>query len=84
LKIEMATYASVPAISVTALNKNERRRPVVSATTPVGISKSTVPTVNAELATKTWKMFKPESRRNNVFTPQITDAESVKRPEMTR
>src|SRR5687768_12028957 len=33
---------------------------------------------------KTSKMSSPESSRNSVFTPQITDAESVKRPEITR
>jgi hypothetical protein len=74
----------VPAPSTAALSRNDRRRPAVSATTPVGISNSTMPTVNAALAMKTSKMSSPASSRNSVLTPQITDAESVNTPEITR
>jgi hypothetical protein len=66
------------------LHRNERRRPLVSATTPVGISKSTIPAVYAALATNTSKMSSPASSRKRVLTPQMTDAESVNSPEMAR
>jgi hypothetical protein len=74
----------VPIIKMAVLSRNDRLRPVVSATTPVGISNRIVPTVNAEFAMKTSKMLSPASSRNSVLTPQITDADSVNRPEITR
>jgi hypothetical protein len=68
---------------VTALSRNDRRRPLVSATTPVGISNSTIPAVKAALAMKTSKMSRPASSRNRVLTPQMTEAESVNSPLST-
>jgi hypothetical protein len=41
------------------------------------LSKTTIPAVKAALATKTSKMSSPASRRNSVFTPQMTEADSV-------
>jgi hypothetical protein len=40
--------------------------------------------VKAALAMKTSKMSSPASSRNRVLTPQITDADSVNRPALTR
>ena len=74
----------MPAARTTVLIRKARRRPAVSATTPVGISNSTMPAVKAAFATKTSKMSRPASSRKSVFTPQITEAESVKRPETAR
>jgi hypothetical protein len=70
--------------SVAALNRNERRRPLASAMTPVGISKRTIPAVNAAFAMKTSKMSSPASRRKRVLTPQMIEAERVNSPEMAR
>jgi hypothetical protein len=69
---------------VTVLSRNERRRPLVSATTPVGTSKITMPAVNAALAMNTSKMSSPASSKNKVLTPQMTDADRVNSPEMVR
>lgn len=80
----MATYPSVPISSVAALIRNDRRRPLVSATTPVGISKTTVPAVKAALAMKTSKMSSPAASRNRVLTPQMTEAYGVNSPEIAR
>jgi hypothetical protein len=71
-------------VRLAALRRKDRRRPLVSATTPVGISNSTMPAVKAALATNTWKVSRPASNRNSVLTPQITEAESVNNPEMAR
>jgi hypothetical protein len=57
--------------------RNETRLPSVSATTPVGISKMTIPAENAAFATKTSKKLRPASSRNSVLTPQMSAAESV-------
>jgi hypothetical protein len=40
--------------------------------------------VNAALAMNTSKMSRPASRRNRVFTPQITDADSVYNPAIIK
>ena len=67
-------------IRIPTLSKNDTRRPRVSASTPVGISKTTMPAVNAPLAKNTPKMSSPASSRNSVLTPQIMAAESVYSP----
>jgi len=67
-----------------ALKRKEARRPCVSATTPVGISNNTMPAVKAALAMNTSEIFKPASSKKRVFTPQITDADSVYSPAITR
>ena len=74
----------MPTHRIDTLNRNEARRPTVSATTPVGISNSTLPAVNAAPATNTPKMSRPASSRNSVFTPQISEAESVYTPEIAK
>ena len=47
------------------------RRPRVSATTPVGTSKSTWPAVKKALAAKASVMLRPASSRNSVLMPQM-------------
>ncbi len=81
---EVPTYPSVPRSTTATLSRNEVRRPRVSASTPVGISKRAMLPVNTALATNTPKMSSPASRRKRVLTPQISDAESVYSPAMTR
>ncbi len=66
------------------LSRNDARLPAVSASTPVGISNTTMPAVNAALATNTSKMSRPASSRKSVLTPQITDADSVYSPAIAR
>jgi hypothetical protein len=56
---------------------NDRRRPRVSATTPVGISKSTCPTVKNALAAKASVLLRPASSRKRVLMPQMNEADSV-------
>lgn len=53
------------------------RRPRVSATTPVGISNKTWPIVKNALAKNASVLLNPASSKNNVFTPQISDAANV-------
>ena len=65
-------------------SRKDTRRPSVSATTPVGTSNSAMAAVNAAFATKTSKMLRPAWSRKSVLMPQISDAESVKRPLITR
>ena len=75
---------------IATLSRNDTRRPIVSASTPVGISNTTLPAVNAAFATNTPKMLSPASSRNSVLTPQISAAANVyspairKYPVMTR
>ena len=71
------TYRSVVAPSTVTESRNETRRPSVSATTPVGISKTTIPAENAAFAMKTSKKLRPASSRKSVLTPQMSAAESV-------
>jgi len=61
----------------TSDKRNDARRPIVSATTPVGISNRTVPTENAAFAMKTSAIESPASRRKSVLIPQMIDAASV-------
>ena len=63
--------------SVTAPSRKEARRPTVSATTPVGTSKITIPAVKAAFATKAPVMVRPASSRNSVLIPQMRDAAKV-------
>ena len=53
------------------------RRPQVSATTPVGTSKSTMPAVKKALAANASRLLRPASSRNSVLMPQMNDAASV-------
>ena len=45
----------------------------MSATTPVGTSNSTIPTVKNAFAAKASPMLRPASSRNSVLMPQIID-----------
>ena len=51
--------------------------PTVSATTPVGISKITMPTVKNAFAANASKFDSPASSRKSVLMPQMNDAASV-------
>lgn len=73
----MTRYSSVEASSVAAPRMKENRRPRVSATTPVGISKMTWPTAKNAFAAKASALLRPASRRKSVLTPQMKDAASV-------
>ncbi len=73
----MTRYSSVATNNVATPSKNDARRPQVSATTPVGTSKTTWPTVKNAFAPKAWAFDRPASRRNSVLTPQMNDAANV-------
>ena len=75
---------SVVAASTETESRNETRRPSVSATTPVGTSKSTMPAEKHAFATNTSKKLSPAPRRKSVFTPQISAADSVYSPESVK
>ncbi len=77
------TYPRVVRNRIVTLNRNEARRPRVSANTPVGISKIAEPAANAALARKTSKIPSQASSRNSVFTPQIRAAASMYSPATT-
>jgi hypothetical protein len=53
------------------------RRPIVSATIPVGTSNTTMPTVKNALAAKASRFVRPASSRKIVLIPQMKDAASV-------
>ena len=53
------------------------RRPIVSATIPVGTSKSTMPPVKKALAANASRLERPASSRKIVLIPQISDAARV-------
>ena len=63
---------------------SDTRRPTVSATTPVGISNRTFPSVNAALVIITWKMSRPACSLNNVSMPQMRDIARLNRPVIRR
>ncbi len=63
--------------SVTVPSRYEARRPSVSATTPVGISKRNIPALKNALAANASKFVRPASSRNSVLMPQMKDAASV-------
>ena len=78
------TYARVPRASVASERRKDARRPLVSATTPVGTSNRAIAAVNAALATKTSKMLSPACRRKRVLMPQMSEADRVNSALMTR
>jgi hypothetical protein len=53
------------------------RRPIVSATIPVGTSKMTIPPVKKALAANASRFDRPASSRKIVLIPQIRDAARV-------
>ena len=57
--------------------RNEARRPMVSAMTPVGTSKTICPALKVALTANTQKMLRPASSRNRVLTPQMIEADRV-------
>jgi hypothetical protein len=75
-----ATYARVPTMRSATLRRKEARRPRVSATMPVGTSKRAMLPVKIALATNACRSDNPAPSRNIVFTPQISDADSVYAP----
>ncbi len=70
-------YSSVETSNVVAPSTNDVRLPLVSATRPVGTSKSTCPSVKNALAVNACALLSPASSRNSVFTPQMSDVASV-------
>ena len=68
-----ATYKSVVRNRVARQSSSDTRRPTVSATTPVGISKIIEPAVNAAFVSITWKMSSPAPSLNSVSMPQMRD-----------
>jgi len=80
----IATYKSVVPNSVARHRSSDTRRPSVSATTPVGISNSTFPSVNAALVIMTWKMSSPACSLNSVSMPQMSDIARLNSPVMRR
>ena len=66
------------------LMSNDFLRPRVSATTPVGTSNTSCAAVKVAFTTMAWKMFSPAPSRNKVFTAQMSDADRVNRPDVTR
>jgi len=69
---------------VAAPRRNEKRRPRVSAMTPVGISKITCPTAKNAFAANASVLLRPASSRNSVLMPQMNDAASVVRSVRSR
>ena len=63
--------------SVAAPSRYDVRRPTVSATTPVGTSKSTSPAVKNAFAANAWVMVRPASSRKRVLIPQMNDDAKV-------
>ena len=53
------------------------RRPIVSATMPVGTSNSTIPAVKKAFAANASAFESPASSRKIVLIPQMNDAASV-------
>ncbi len=53
------------------------RRPIVSATMPVGTSNSTMPALKKALAANASRLVRPASSRKIVLIPQMNDAASV-------
>ena len=75
---------SVVTPSTLTERRNETRRPSVSATTPVGISNTTIPAEKAAFAMKTSRKLSPALSRKSVLTPQMSAAESVYSPESVK
>ncbi len=76
------TYNSVVTNRVARQSNKDTRRPTVSATTPVGISNTIEPAVNAALVSITWKMSSLAWSLNSVSMPQIRDIARLKSPVM--
>ena len=75
----VSTYNRVEAARVTMARSSDALRPMVSATTPVGTSKTICPTVNTEFTIMTWKIVSPPSRiRKMVLIAQITEDANMK------
>ena len=72
-----STYRAVVTARVIVPQRNEARRPHLSATIPVGISKSTMPAVKKAFAANASRFDSPASSRKIVLMPQISDAASV-------
>src|ERR1700716_271184 len=79
-----STYSSVEAASVTVPSRYETRRPAVSAITPVGTSKSTMPAVKKAFAANASRLESPASSKKIVLMPQISEAASVLPSRSTR
>jgi hypothetical protein len=62
---------------VTVPARYDARRPIVSATIPVGTSKITIPAVKNALAANASRFERPASSRKIVLIPQMNDAASV-------
>src|SRR6202171_482954 len=73
----ISTYKTVETKSVAAPSRYDIRLPIVSATMPVGTSKSTSPAVQKALAAKDWVMDRPASSRKSVLIPQMKDEAKV-------
>ena len=58
-------------------SRYETRRPIVSATIPVGTSKSTIPAVKKAFAANASAFESPASSRKIVLIPQMNEAASV-------
>jgi hypothetical protein len=74
----------VVTVSVTVPSRYDARRPTVSATMPVGTSKTTIPTVKKAFAAKASRLESPASSRKIVLIPQMKDAASVLPSNSTR
>jgi hypothetical protein len=72
-----STYSAVVTARVRVPQRKDARRPQWSATTPVGISKMTMPAVKQALAPKASKFVSPASSRKIVLIPQISEAAKV-------
>ncbi len=70
-------YRPVVTDNVTVPSRYDALRPTVSATTPVGISKITIPTVKNALAANASKLVSPASSKKRVLMPQMSDAARV-------
>src|SRR2546428_6391719 len=81
---QSSTYSRVDVASVTVPSRYEARRPTVSATTPVGTSKITMPAVKKALAANASRFESPASSRKMVLIPQIKEAASVLPSRRTR
>jgi hypothetical protein len=77
LVCHMSRYSRVDASRVAAPSRYEARRPTASATTPVGTSKATMPTVKKAFAANVSDTLRPASSRNSVLMPQIVDEAKV-------
>jgi hypothetical protein len=74
----------VVAVSVTVPSRYEARRPTVSATIPVGTSKTTIPAVKKAFAANASRFDSPASSRKIVLIPQMNEAASVFPSRRTR